>query len=41
MLLLRRTAQSSRRIVDDLGGAAEKIMQALEHYIAHMIVSRH
>jgi 3-deoxy-D-manno-octulosonic-acid transferase len=37
--LLRRTAEASRRIVGDLGGASDKIMQALEHYIAHMIVS--
>ncbi|WP_298428734.1 3-deoxy-D-manno-octulosonic acid transferase [Rhodoblastus sp.] len=38
--LLRRTAEESRRIVSELGGATDKIMQALEHYIAHMIVSR-
>jgi 3-deoxy-D-manno-octulosonic-acid transferase len=37
---LRRTAEASRRIVGELGGAADKIMLALEHYIAHMIVSR-
>jgi 3-deoxy-D-manno-octulosonic-acid transferase len=37
--LLRRTAEASRRIVGELGGASDKIMQALEHYIAHMIVS--
>ncbi|MCI4677690.1 3-deoxy-D-manno-octulosonic acid transferase [Rhodoblastus acidophilus] len=38
--LLRRTAEESRRIVGELGGATDKIMLALEHYIAHMIVSR-
>ncbi len=37
--LLRRTAEASREIVGGLGGASDKIMQALEHYIAHMIVS--
>jgi 3-deoxy-D-manno-octulosonic-acid transferase len=37
--LLRRTAEASRDIVGALGGASDKIMQALEHYIAHMIVS--
>lgn len=37
--LLRRTAEASRRIVGELGGASDKIMQALEHYVAHMIVS--
>ena len=37
--LLRRTAEASREIVGALGGASDKIMQALEHYIAHMIVS--
>ncbi len=37
--LLRRTAEASREIVNGLGGASDKIMQALEHYIAHMIVS--
>jgi 3-deoxy-D-manno-octulosonic-acid transferase len=39
--LLRRTAEASREIVGALGGASDKIMQALEHYIAHMIVSEH
>ena len=39
--LLRRTAEASRDIVGGLGGASDKIMQALEHYIAHMIVSEH
>lgn len=39
-LFLRRTAEASRRVVSELGGAADKIMLALEHYIAHMIVSR-
>jgi 3-deoxy-D-manno-octulosonic-acid transferase len=38
--LLRATAESSRRIVGELGGATDKIMLALEHYIAHIIVSR-
>ncbi|HUO53797.1 MAG TPA: 3-deoxy-D-manno-octulosonic acid transferase [Rhodoblastus sp.] len=38
--LLRRTAEESRRVVGELGGATDKIMQALEHYIAHMIVTR-
>ena len=37
--LLRRTAEASRKAVGELGGASDKIMQALEHYIAHMIVS--
>jgi 3-deoxy-D-manno-octulosonic-acid transferase len=37
--LLRRTAEASRQAVGELGGATDKIMQALEHYIAHMIVS--
>ncbi|HUO55452.1 MAG TPA: 3-deoxy-D-manno-octulosonic acid transferase [Rhodoblastus sp.] len=37
--LLRTCAESSRRIVGELGGAADKIMLALEHYIAHIIVS--
>jgi 3-deoxy-D-manno-octulosonic-acid transferase len=37
---LRRTAEASRRIVGELGGAADKIMLALEHYIAQMIVSQ-
>ena len=37
--LLRRTAEASREIVGGLGGASDKIMQALEHYIAHMIIS--
>ena len=37
--LLRRTAEASRETVGELGGASDKIMQALEHYIAHMIVS--
>ncbi len=36
---LRRTAEASRRVVGALGGASDKIMLALEHYIAHMIVS--
>ena len=37
--LLRRTAAESRQVVAELGGATDKIMRALEHYIAHMIVS--
>ncbi|MGO9389687.1 3-deoxy-D-manno-octulosonic acid transferase [Rhodoblastus sp.] len=36
---LRRTAEASRETVGALGGASDKIMLALEHYIAHMIVS--
>ncbi|MGP0105072.1 3-deoxy-D-manno-octulosonic acid transferase, partial [Rhodoblastus sp.] len=38
--LLRRTAAESRKVVAELGGATDKIMLALEHYIAQMIVSR-
>ncbi len=38
--LLRRTAAESRQVVVELGGATDKIMRALEHYIAHMIVSQ-
>jgi hypothetical protein len=39
--LLRRMAEASRETVAALGGASDKIMQALEHYIAHMMVSEH
>lgn len=38
--LLRRTAENSRRIVGELGGATDKIMLALEPYIAQMMFSR-
>lgn len=38
--LLRRMAENSRRVVDELGGATDKIMVALEPYVAQMIFSR-
>jgi len=38
--LLRHTAGASRTAVDALGGASDKVMQALEHYIAQMILAK-
>lgn len=37
--LLRHVAENSRRIVGELGGATDRIMFALEPYIAQMIVA--
>lgn len=38
--LLRCTAEASRDCVNALGGACDRIMQALEHDIAHTILAR-